>query len=329
MKVLVLGATGHLGSNLVRALLDKGESVRVMVRPPNPALTLRGLPLERVEGDLADAESVARACASVSAVYHCAGYYPLSTIPADSATSLALTETNSVLEAVRRAGVERLVYASTLTTIGLPMEAGELADESCVFSTRYRRNPYLMAKVAMELSVLDAARHGLPAVVVNPTAFFGPYDSKPTSGTQILMIAKRLMPFYVQGPINVIDVRDVAVGMIRAAERGRLGERYILGNWNTTQKELNELIARVAGVSPPLAPAPYELARLGAKFGDWTFRTVLRKPAPVPGFFLEMLRHMQQYDCSKAVRELEYPRSPIERAIRDALSWFRENGYLK
>ena len=163
---------------------------------------------------------------------------------------------------------------------------------------------------------------------MNPTAFFGPYDSKPTSGTQILMIARRLMPAYIQGPVNVIDVRDVAVGLIRAAERGRVGERYILGNWNTTQKELNKLIARVAGVMAPLVPVPFALARYGSKLGDWAFRTVLRKPAPVPGFFVEMLRHMQQYDCSKAVRELDYPRNPVEHAIRDALAWFRANGYL-
>ena len=185
-----------------------------------------------------------------------------------------------------------------------------------------------MSKIAMEQAVLEAARNGLPAVVVNPTACFGPYDSKPTSGTQIVMIAKRLMPGYIQGDINAIDVRDVAAGMMKAAERGRVGERYILGSWNTTQRELNRLIARVAGVMAPIAPVPYWLARYGSKFGDWVFRTILKKPAPVPGFFVEVLKHMQQYDCSKAIRELDYPRSPIEPAIRDALNWFRANGYL-
>jgi dihydroflavonol-4-reductase len=116
--------------------------------------------------------------------------------------------------------------------------------------------------------------------------------------------------------------------MIKSAERGRVGERYILGNWNTTQKEFNELIARIADVMAPLAPIPYALARYGSKLGDWVFRTVLKKPAPIPGFFVEVLKHMQQYDCSKAIRELEYPRNPIEPAVRDALAWFRNNGYL-
>jgi dihydroflavonol-4-reductase len=328
VAVLVLGATGLLGSNLVRALLDKGEQVRTLIRPANPAKTLLGLAIERVSGDLNDAASLRRACEGVRAVYHCAAYYPAHTVPVGTATERALRETHNVLDAVRSAGVDRLVFGSTLTTIGFPREPGRLADETCPFSTSYTNNPYLMSKAAMEQAVLEATRNGVPAVVVNPTAFFGPYDSKPSSGTQIVMIAKRLMPGYIGGPINVIDVRDVAQGLLKAAERGRVGERYILGNWNTTQKDLNALIARVAGVRAPMFPVPFELARYGSKFGDWAFRTVMRKPAPVPGFFVEAIKHMQQYDCSKAIRELDYPRSPVEPAIRDAITWFRSNGYI-
>jgi len=328
MKVLVLGATGQLGSNLVRALLAKGHQVRALVRPASKAPTLRELPLKRVNGDLNDAESLVRACDGVQVVYHAAGYYPTETLPAKTAVTLALGETRKVLDAIRRASVERLVFASALTTIGFP-SPGRLADEECAFTPLFTENPYLMAKAAMEDEILKAALDGVPAVVVNPTAFFGPYDSKPSSGTQILMVARRQMPAYIDGPINVIDVRDVAEGMIRAAERGRNGERYILGNWNTTQKQLNALIARVAGVMAPLVPVPFALARYGSAVGEWVFKTVFRRPPPVPAFFVEALRHMQQYDCSKAIRELDYPRNPVEGAIRDALSWFRANGYLK
>ncbi len=334
MKVLVLGGTGHLGSNLVRALLARGDEVRVLVRPIRSSLQaighlmLRGLDVERVDGDLNDAESLIRACEGVRVVYQAASYYPSQTIPVEAATKQALAETDNLLRAVRRASVERLVFTSTLTTIGFPAQPGRLANEDCAFATAYPNNPYLMAKIAMENAVLAAAKDGVPAVVINPTTFFGPYDSKPTSGTQILMVAKRMMPGYVDGPVNAIDVRDVAEGMILAAARGRVGERYILGNWNTTQKELNTLIAQVAGVRPPLVPVPFALARVGAKVGDAVFRTILRRPAPVPGFFVEVLAHMQQYDCSKATRELGYPRRPVEHAIRDALAWFRANGYL-
>jgi len=327
MKALVLGAAGFLGSNLVRALLAHGQQVRALVRPTSNTRVLNGLDTERVLGDLRDPDSLARACAGVQVIYQAASYYPTQTIPANVATAQALMETQNLLTAARRAAVDRLVFTSTLTTIGFPANGG-LATEACLFKSLFPNNPYLMAKAAMEDLVLDAARIGFPVVVVNPTAFFGPYDSKPTSGTQILMIARRLMPLYIAGKANAIDVRDVAEGMVRAAERGRPGERYILGNWNTTQKELNTLMARVAGVMAPLAPAPFPLARYGTKVMEWAFQTVLRRPSPVPSFFVEMLPHMQHYDCSKAIRELDYPRSPVETAIRDEIQWFRGNGYL-
>ena len=245
MKSLVLGASGQLGSNLVRVLLEKGDRVRVLLRPTSKTLVLEGLDLERAYGDLNDYDSLQRVCEGVQVVYQTASYYPTATIPAAEAKAQALKETKNLLDAVRSTSVDRLVFTSTLTTIGFPRDRGRLANEDCPFFTTCTNNPYLIAKAAMEEEVLTAARNGVPAVVIVPTAFFGPNDSRPTSGTQILMIAKRQMPGYIQGPVNVIDVRDVAVAAMRAAERGRVGERYIVGNWNTTQKELNELIARV------------------------------------------------------------------------------------
>jgi len=328
MKVLVLGATGQLGSNLVRTLLAKGHQVRALVRPTSKTLTLDGLDIERVTGDLNDLDSLVLACEHAQVVYQTASYYPLATIPAEEAKAQALKETKNLLNAVRQTGVERLVFTSTLTTIGFPTAPGQLANEDCPFSTQFPNNPYLTAKMAMETRVLEATREGIPAVVVNPTAFFGPYDSKPTSGTQILMIAKRLMPGYIQGPVNVIDVRDVAGALIKAAERGRVGERYIIGNWNTTQQDLNKLIAKVAGVMAPMIPVPFLVAQQGSKLGEWATKTILRKPPFVPAFFVEMLKHMQQYDCSKGLRELDYPQSSVETAIRDALAWFKQNGYV-
>lgn len=328
MKVLVVGASGQLGSNLVRALLEKGEQVRALVRPTSKMLTLEGLDLERVTGDLADVQSLKRACKGIQVVYQTASYYPTETIPAAEAKQQALTETKNLLQAVGEASVGRLVFTSALTTVGHSKTPGQLATEECAFSTKYRGNPYLIAKAAMEDEVMAAARRGLPAVVVIPTAFYGPFDQKPTSGTQILMIAKRQMPGYIQGLVNVIDVRDVAVAMIRAAEVGTEGERYIVGNWNTTQKELSQLIAKVAGVSPPMFPVPYVMAQLGSKIGEWASRRILHKAPLVPSFFVELIRQMQHYDCSKALTQLGYPRSPVEGAIGDALTWFKENGYL-
>ena len=274
MKALVLGATGQLGNNLVRVLLAKGDVVRVLVRPSSKLQTLIGLDIESVVGDLNDVESLARACDGIRVVYHCAGYYPSRTIPVRAATTQALKEIRNAIDAAKHASIKRLVYASTLTTIGFPKDPNVVANENHQFASGYPDNPYLMAKAAMEREVMEAAKAGFPAVVVNPTAFFGPYDGKPTSGTQIVMIAKGLMPGYIDGLVNVIDVRDVAIGMIRAAERGRVGERYILGNWNTTQKTLNRLIAKVADVNGPLVPLPFQLVRYGSKVGEWAVRNI-------------------------------------------------------
>ncbi len=328
MRTLVLGGTGQLGANLVRALLDQGDEVRVLHRHGSSIMMLDGLPIERVVGDMNEGQSLRAACEGVEVVYHAAGYYPEETIPVEVAIGQGLKETTLFLEAVRGARVQRVVYASTLTTIGLSKQVGYPANESCEFSTRYTRNPYLMAKAAMEEKILDAAKQGVPAVVIIPTVFFGPYDKRPTSGTQILMVAKRQMPAYIQGRVNCIDVRDVAIAMIRAAERGRVGERYIVGNWNGTQKELNNLIAHLTDVPPPAIPVPFLLARHGAKLGEWASKTLLRRPPVLPAFFVEVIAHMQHYDCSKALRELEYPQHSITDALEDAVDWFRSNGYL-
>ncbi|HBP87696.1 MAG TPA: NAD-dependent epimerase/dehydratase family protein [Nitrospirales bacterium] len=328
MKSLVIGGTGQLGANVVRALLERGDQVRVLHRSTSNTFSIDGLDIERVVGDLNDGEALRLGFEGMDVVYHTAGYYPSATVPVEVAKGQALKETALVLEAVRAARVNRLVFASSLTTVGFPKTVGHPANETCQFSTRYTNNPYLMAKAAMEEKILQSAQLGIPAVVVIPTEFFGPYDQHPTSGTQILMVAKGRMPVYVPCRVNVIDVRDVAVAMIRAAERGRVGERYLVGNWNTTQQDLNELIAHVVGVSPPLFPVPLTFARWGAKVGEWISGSLLRRPPYVPAFVVEMMAHMQHYDCSKAQRELDYPRSAPHGAIVDAVTWFRKNGYL-
>jgi nucleoside-diphosphate-sugar epimerase len=163
MRVLVLGATGHLGSNLIRALLDRGEHVRALIRPSSPATTLRGLDIECVSGDLNDAASIAQACRGVSVVYHAAGYYPTKNVQVCQAVSEALRQTDALVRAVTRgtrSSVRKMVYASTLTTIGPPRTPGGLADETCTFETVYSDNPYLMAKHAMERALLDATSRG-------------------------------------------------------------------------------------------------------------------------------------------------------------------------
>jgi dihydroflavonol-4-reductase len=329
MKTLVLGATGLLGANLVRALLQKGYQVRAFKRKTSKTVGVAGLPIEMVDGDVMDRGSIVNALKGCQALFHAGPYYPVQTISVQEAVKKGLMDVRHVMESAKQAELERVVYTSTLTTIGPPSLPGTLANEGCGFKTRYTHNPYLMAKSAMEDEVRRYANEGLPVVIVNPTAFFGPYDSHLSSGTLILMIAKRQMPAYIEGLTNVIDVRDVAMGMVLALERGRVGERYILGHLNTTQSELNRMIAGVVGVSPPRIPVPFEVARWGSQVGEWTFAHLLRRSPPVPAFFVEMLAHFQHYDCTQAIRELGLPQSPVENAIRAAVGWYRENGYLK
>jgi len=327
MKALVLGAPGHLGSNLVRALLQKGYGVRAFKRPGKKTPSLDGLPIEFAEGDFLQQGTLLRAMEGCNVLFHAGAYYPLKTISAKDAVSHALKEIDSILKSALEMDIQKVVYTSTLTQIGFPKEPGRLADETDPFETRFKNNPYLIAKQAMEEEVRIRVADGLPAVIVNPTAFFGPYDSRPTSGTQILMIAKRQMPAYVDGLINVIDVRDVAMGEVLALEKGKIGERYILGNWNTTQRELNELIARLANVPVPKIKIPGGFARLGAKMGE-TAMGFIGKDLPVPSFFVEAMCHFQHYNDLKAVQELGLPQNPVENGIRDAIFWFKEHRYL-
>ncbi len=329
MKALVLGATGLLGANLVRALLKKGYQVKAFKRKTSKTIGIAGLPIETAEGDVMDRDSIVNTLKGCQVLFHAGPYYPALTVPVQEAIGKGLMDVRNVMASAKQARLERVVYTSTLTTIGLSPRPGMPANEACVFKTRYTNNPYLMAKAAMEEEVRHYAKEGLPVVIVNPTSLLGPYDSRPSSGTQILMIANHMMPAYVEGLTNVIDVRDVAMGMVMALERGRVGERYILGHLNTTQYELNQMIARVVGVSPPRIPVPFEIARWGSKLGEWAFVHILRRSPPIPAFFVEVLAHLQYYDCSKAIRELGLPQSSVENAIRDAVKWFRENAYLK
>lgn len=328
MKALVLGSTGFLGANLIRALLDKRYDVRAFHRPDSATLGIDGLPGETALGDFDDRDSLLKAMAGCEAVFHAGAYYPTGPISAKKAVQRGVTQLRSVMEAALQAGVRRLIFGSSLTTIGPPATGG-LADERCSFRTRYPDNPYLMSKAAMEEEVRRYVRdRGLPAVIAVPTVLIGPYDVKPTSGKQILLIARKMLPFYIEGKTNVVDVRDAARGMVQLLERGRIGERYLLGGVNTMQSEFNREVAKIAGVRPPLLPLPFTLSHWGSKGGDFLFSKLLRHDPPVPSFFLELLQELRHYDLTKARTEVGYKPGPIEPAIRDTLQWFRTHHYL-
>src|SRR5262245_41105033 len=234
MRVLVLGATGFIGGQIARALVEHGYAVRALRRARSSTLALEGLPVEFAYGDLRDPSALLAAMRGVEAVFHAAGYYPHNSLAPRRALRLAAAGMRNLLECARAADVGRVVYTSSLSTIGPPAVGRALADERDYYLPGSVADPYFEAKWAMEAEVYRAVALGQAVVALCPTVVFGPGDVKPTSGTVLLALARGLLPAYVEGRINIVDVRDVAMAHVAALERGRTGERYILSGQNTT-----------------------------------------------------------------------------------------------
>ncbi|MGQ9568219.1 MAG: NAD-dependent epimerase/dehydratase family protein [Anaerolineae bacterium] len=317
MRVFVTGATGFVGGNLVRALVDQGAEVVALSRTGKPSPYLEGLPVEWVRGDLADEgcplEQFMRGCRWV---FHVAALY--STDPARAADlyEVNVGGTKRVMAAAWRAGVERVVHTSTIGTIGRRAD-GRPPDEDVPFNLWETASPYAKSKYLGEVAALEWAARGLPVVVVNPCAPVGPGDSKPTStGRRILDFLHGRMPSYLEGGINFLSVRDVAQGHILAARYGAPGQRYILGHLdgNLRREEFLCLLAKVSGQPIPREPRPTWQARLAA---------LRRRPQPVgPSHRPEALTA----DPRRAVCELGLPQTELWQAFAEAVAWFRETG---
>jgi dihydroflavonol-4-reductase len=324
-RVLVLGATGFIGGHIVLAALERGWSVRGLRRIPGAIGHVGPAPVEWVVGNLDRPVSLAAAFEGMELVFHAAGYYPQSSRPVHSQVAGAVKQTRNVIDACLQAGVKRLVYTSSLSTIGAPPPgAGRLADERDVYLPgSLPRSAYYECKYAMESEVLRGASLGLDVVVVNPTAVFGPGDVHLALGRVLLWIARGRGLAWIPVEVNVVDVRDVARAQVRAVEVGRSGQRYILGGHNLPMREALESAAEAAGVPPP---------RMGLSLA-FVDRLVGFLSA-VPGLalasgHLQAIRLWQGYDCLKAKQELGLTTRPIEETLRDSLAWFVENGYLK
>ncbi len=327
MTTLVTGASGFVGSHVARQLAARGDRVRVLLRPASRAEAIADVPVERAIGDLRDRNSLDRACRGAQLVFHVAADYRLwSRHPAEIYES-NVVGTRNLLEAARCAGVERFVYTSTVATIvaphvdGLPNEetAARLGD----MIGHYKRSKYLA-----EQEVLEAARAGFPAVVVNPTTPVGPGDWKPTpTGRILLNFLCGRMPAYVDTGLNLVAVEDAAAGHLLAAERGRVGERYLLGGRNMTLKEILETVARIAGRRAPRVRLPHAVALAVGYCDELLSRCTGREPqVPLEG--VRMSRHKMFVDASKAVRELGFEAGQVEHALERAVRWYEEHGYL-
>jgi dihydroflavonol-4-reductase len=329
MTTLVTGATGFVGSAVARALLARGHQVRLLARPSSDRRNLAGLDAEIVTGDLTDPASLTRAAAGCRYVVHVAADYRF-WVPDPEAMLRANVEgTRSIMRAAQAAGAERIVHCSSVAALGLNPD-GTPADETtpvdpAILITTYKRSKYLA-----EQAVLGLVRdENLPAVVVNPAAPVGPRDIKPTpTGKMIRDAANGRIPAYVETGLNVVHVDDVADGHALALERGRIGERYILGGENLALKDLLAVVADVAGGRAPRLRLreswvwPVALAMEG-------LARITGIPPMVTRDHLRMARKKMFFSSAKAIAELGYQPRPVRQAIEDAVAWFRANGLAR
>ncbi|HEX4075015.1 MAG TPA: hopanoid-associated sugar epimerase [Candidatus Acidoferrales bacterium] len=331
MTTLVTGSTGFVGSHVARQLVAAGNRVRVLVRPSSKIQALEGLAVERVEGDLRDRLSLDRAMKGVRRVYHVAADYRLWTKVPQEIYESNVAGTKRLFEAAAQAGVERIVYTSTVATIAVPGHEhdGRLPNEETQASLDQMIGHYKRSKFLAELEAIKAAGAGVPVVIVNPTAPVGPGDWKPTpTGRIIVDFLNGKMPAYVDTGLNVVAVEDVAAGHLLAAEKGRIGERYILGCRNMTLKEILDALAPIAGRRAPRVRLPHAFALAAGYADEWFSRLAGREPQiPVEG--VKMSRHKMFAASDKAERELGYKPGSVEAALERAVRWYEQHGYVR
>jgi dihydroflavonol-4-reductase len=328
MTTLVTGATGFLGSHVARQLVSAGQSVRVLVRPNSNLAALAGLNVEYFEGDLRDRNSLERAVHGVRRVFHVAADYRLWAPLPEEIYENNVEGTRKLLDAVAalNSSVERVVYTSTVATIAVPRH-GALPNENTHATCdemigHYKRSKFLAEQVAVE-----AAAAGVPVVIVNPTAPVGPWDWKPTpTGRIILDFLKGKMPAYVDTGLNVAPVEDIAAGHLLAAEKGRVGERYILGGRNMTLKQILDALSAITGRPAPRVRLPHAVA-LAAGYADQLFSRLTGRQPQIPVEGVKMSRHRMFVESDKAARELGYNPGSVEAALERAVRWYEQHGY--
>ncbi len=326
MDALVTGGTGFVGANLVRELLADGQSVRVLARKGGDRRALEGCAVEVVEGDLLDPVSVRAAARGVRRVYHVAADYRLWAPDPRALYRANVDGTRHVLEAACEAGAARIVYTSTVGAVGIP-DDGMPGDETTPVWLHDMVGAYKASKFLAERVAEELAARGAPIVTVNPSAPVGPWDIKPTpTGQMVVDFLRGKMVASLDTGLNLVHVRDVARGHILAAERGRAGERYILGNANLSLLEIFRLLAAITGVPAPRFRVPYAVAWLAAAGMEGVTRITGRAPQ-VPLAAVRMARKRMHFSAAKAVRELGLPQTPVPAALADAVEWFVQRGY--
>ena len=326
IKAFVTGGTGFIGANLVRLLLKEGYEVCALVRPQSNLENLKNLDIKLLKGTLNDSD-LADKMKGCQVLFHVAAHYSLYQSDQKKLYQSNVLGTRSILKAAQKANVERIVYTSSVAAIGVG-KPGEIVNESHQSPVNELVGHYKKSKYWAEQEAQKAIINGQDIVIVNPSTPIGPLDIKPTpTGEIILRFLRRQMPAYVNTGLNIIDVRDVAQGHLLALEKGKTGERYILGNKNLTLKALLEQLSLLTGLTAPQQTLPIWLPLGVAWVEEYLLFPLGKKPSiPIDG--VKMSKQPMYYDTSKAIKELGLPSSPIEIALKDAINWFTNNGYI-
>jgi dihydroflavonol-4-reductase len=323
----VTGGTGFVGANLIRLLLAEGHSVRALIRPHNPADNLKSLPVEWISGDLND-PNLGEKMRGCDGLFHVAAHYSLWQKDRPQLYHSNVLGTRNILACAQKAGIERIVYTSSVAAIGVRKD-GQPADETYQSSVDHLIGAYKQSKYWAEQEAMKAFQSGQDVVIVNPSTPIGPWDLKPTpTGEIILRFLRRQMPAYVDTGLNLIHVRDVARGHLLAWQKGKSGDRYILGHQNLSLKTILEQLAEITGMPAPQHTVPLWLPLSVAWIDEKILASLGKKPS-VPLDGVRMSAQAMYYDSRKAVEQLGLPQSSIQTALQDAVKWFMEAGYVK
>ena len=327
MLAFVTGATGFLGSHVARVLAEQGARLRLLVRTTSDLRNIADLNADRVVGDLRDPASIEKSLAGCDALFHVAADYRLWVRDPEQMYRSNVEGTRSLIEAARKQGVRRIVYTSSVATMGFSSN-GTLADENSPVSLDHMIGHYKRSKFMAEQVALEAARSGVDVVVVNPTTPIGEGDLKPTpTGRIVVDFLKRKFPAYVDTGLNLVDATECARGHIQALEKGRAGERYILGGENLTLKQILDRLAAITGLPSPRVKLPYVFALAAGVVDETVTGRILRREPRATIDAVRMGRKKMFTTSAKAERELGWRPSPVDGALRRSVEWFRAHGY--
>jgi len=327
LKAFVTGATGFVGSHVARVLAEQGADLRLLVRATSDLRNVDGLKADRVVGDLCDPDSLGTALSGCDVVFHVAADYRLWIRDPDQMYRANVEGTRALLDAARRNGIQRFVYTSSVATMGFTKN-GHPEDEQSPVSLEDMIGHYKRSKFMAERVAIQAGQSGMDVVIVNPTTPVGECDVKPTpTGRIVVDFLKKKFPAYVDTGLNLVDVRECARGHVRALESGRSGERYILGGENLTLKQILDKLATITGLPSPKLRVPYAVALAAGVVDEVVTGRVMGGEPRATIEAVRMSRKKMFVTSAKAERELGWREVPVEKGLRRAVNWFRENGY--